>query len=105
MMRASLSSVEKSAFTDLNLINRRGEYHVGCIQASGASLGDEYTRENCIKVKIVAVQSERAAAGKVYWLTELQNIQSKLMLICGENHKSRNDVRYFVEVYYCRLEK
>jgi hypothetical protein len=98
IIRASLSSVEKSAFADLELINWRGKYHIGCIKADGASANEEYTKENCIKVEIVAVQSEKAAAGTVYLLTELKDIQSRLMLICGENHKFRNEVQYFVEV-------
>jgi hypothetical protein len=96
-IRASLSSFETSAFTDLELINWRGEYQVGCVQ-SRISTTEEYTTENCIRVKIVAVQSERAATGKVYWFTELADIQSRLMLICGENNKSKNEVKFFLEV-------
>lgn len=98
-MKESLSSVETSSFYQLHLISSRGVFHVGCIQTKGSLSGEGYTMDDCIKVEIVAEFEESAATGKIYSLSDLQDLQSKLMLISGQSNQSGNkDVEYFVEV-------
>ena len=97
-MRASLSSVETFSFAELELINSRGVYHVGCIQSNVALSREGITVDNSVKVEIVEDVEERTAVGKIYCLPDLKDLQSKLILISGHKHKSGSDVEFFVEV-------
>lgn len=100
-MRASLSSVETSSFYQLGLINSRGMYHVGDILSEGAPSREALKMDNCIKVEIVADFGDRAAAGKVFRFPDLQDLQSKLILISGQSDTSkREEVEFFVEVSF-----
>ena len=97
--RDSLSSVEVSSFSQLDMINSRGLYHVGCLDTKGHQFHSSLTAEDCVKLQIVAEGNETACSGKEYRLNDLLDLQSKLMLISGRKNKTRtDDVDAFVDV-------
>ena len=99
MTRNSLSSLEVSSFSQLDMINSRGLYHVGCIDTKGYQFHSNLTAEDCVKLQIVAEGTETAGSGKEYRLNDLLDLHSKLMLISGRNKKTRtDDVDAFVDV-------
>ena len=88
-----------SSFSQLDMINSRGLYHVGCIDTRGHQFHSSLTAEDCVKLQIVAEGTETAGAGKEFRLNDLLDLQSKLMLISGRNNKTRtDDVDAFVDV-------
>ena len=102
--RASLSSVEVSSFSQLEMINSRGRYQVGCLKSSSSSSRSVLTTDDCVKLVIEAEGEESAGSGKVYLLSDLLDLQSKLMLISGRGDKSKTDqVDVFVDVRIINL--
>ena len=98
-MRDSLSSVETSSFSQLEIINSRGVYQIGAIRCDSGLAPHDYTLDKCLKVEIASDENEAGGTVKSYSYSFLQDLESKLMLICGQNHQHRNTVDMFVEVY------
>ncbi|XP_062507501.1 E3 ubiquitin-protein ligase rnf213-alpha-like isoform X2 [Corticium candelabrum] len=97
-MRDSLSSVETSSFSQLEIINSRGVYQIGAIRCDSGLAPHDYTLDKCLKVEIASDENEAGGTVKSYSYSFLQDLESKLMLICGQNHQHRNTVDMFVEV-------
>ena len=88
-----------SSFAQLEVISSRGEYHVGCLKDSSSSPQSVLTAEDCVKLVIEAEGEESAGSGKVYSLSDLHNLQSKLMLISGRGDECKtHQVDVFVDV-------
>ena len=94
-----LSSLEVSSFSQLEMINSRGTYHVGCPKSNNSPPRSIVTTNDCVKVAIEYEGEESACSGKVYLLNDLLDLQSKLMLISGRGDKSKADqVQVFMDV-------
>ncbi|XP_065826355.1 E3 ubiquitin-protein ligase RNF213-like isoform X3 [Oscarella lobularis] len=87
IMKESLGSVEVSSFSQVEIINSRGQYTVG-----GTS-GDV---KNCISLKIKPLPNEESGGRKTFSLGDLQDLQSKLILISGHGSERQSEVNVFV---------
>ena len=87
IMKESLGSVELSSFSQVEVINSRGQYTVG-----GTS-GDV---RDCISLEIKPLPTEESGARKTFDLGDLQDLQSKLILISGHGSERQSEVNVFV---------
>lgn len=92
-MRSSLASVKESSFSHLTAIIKRGHFAVGNI----CKKVDHHRMEMCVNVEVGTTCS--GSSRKIYWLDDLRDLQSKLMLISGDGDLPHDDeVRIFVSV-------
>ena len=91
--------MEVSSFSQLEMINSRGRYYVGCLKDTVSSSLSGLTNDDCVKLIIEAKGEDTAGEGKVYRLNDLLDLQSKLMLISGHGDKGKTDeVDVYVDV-------
>ena len=97
--RGSLRSVEEYSFSQLEMINSHGKYQVGCLKSHGSSSRPVCTTDDCVELVIEVQREACPVSGKVYRLSDLLDLQSKLMLISRQSDKSKTDqVHVFVQV-------
>ncbi|XP_065826351.1 E3 ubiquitin-protein ligase RNF213-like isoform X2 [Oscarella lobularis] len=87
IMKESLGSVELSSFSQVEVINSRGRYTVG------GTAGDV---RDCISLEIKPLPTEKSGARKTFNLGDLQDLQSKLILISGHGSERQSEVNVFV---------
>ncbi|XP_065845272.1 E3 ubiquitin-protein ligase rnf213-alpha-like isoform X2 [Oscarella lobularis] len=90
IMKESLGSVEISSFSEVEVINSMGQYVLGC-----RSKETPQSVSDCISLLIR--ETEPAVSLKKYYLSDLQDLQSKLILISGYKDERRNEVNVFVD--------
>ena len=85
----------------LDLINSRGNYHIGHTQFHIPS-GCNVTMDELVRVEIISEVDDSAGTGNVYRLSDLLDLESKLVLISGQRNEqstsTNEDIDYFVEV-------
>eukprot|EP00118_Oscarella_pearsei_P024152 m.300392 g.300392 ORF g.300392 m.300392 type:complete len:777 (+) comp40798_c0_seq2:3410-5740(+) len=99
VMKECLGSVEVSSFSEVDLINSRGQYSLGCRSTEAPQ-----DISDCISLEIKASDTSGAATTalrKKYSLSDLQDLQSKLILISGYKDERRNEVDVFVDTLEC----
>jgi hypothetical protein len=102
IIKKSLSSVEVSSFSELELINSRGRYHIGCVKNMSCSSLPRLTVDDCVRLVIEEKGEGTSGKGKVYLLRDLLDLESKLMLISGRSDGSKPDhVDIYAKVLHC----
>ncbi|XP_078489225.1 E3 ubiquitin-protein ligase rnf213-alpha-like [Ciona intestinalis] len=86
-------SVEKSSLTRAQQINERGLYRIGGETQQIPSL------DNCLELVIPKHRKDEKEIDEIRMsLSELRDLQSRLMLIAGEAEKGKQDVSMFVDI-------
>ncbi|XP_065845291.1 E3 ubiquitin-protein ligase rnf213-alpha-like isoform X3 [Oscarella lobularis] len=91
VIKKSLGSVEKSSFSQVESINFRGQYVIGCQSYKEVPLDDA----ECLRLKLRASLS---ANERILYLSDLQDLQSKLILISGHSSERQSELTYFSSV-------
>ena len=93
-MKKSLGSVEITSFSQVEAINSRGTYTVEC----ESKTENPQDISKCMYLELRATEDEKAEQKrKRFSLSDLQDLQSKLILISGHNNERRNEVDVFVD--------
>ena len=87
IMKESLGSVEVSSFSQVEVINSRGQYTV---------VGTSGDVSDCISLRIKPLPLEESGGRKTFSLGDLQDLQSKLILISGHGSERQSEVNVFV---------
>ena len=88
-------SVEKTSYGQMRNILKYGCYRVGA-NYSESSKGAAQSVNQLISMRLE--ERDQKFLQKVYTLDELRDLESKLVLICGNKEKSRTEVDHFLNV-------
>ena len=90
----SHGSVAKSSLMEAKAINEHGVYRVGCVSEDVEKSIETLTLDAVIQLKLPTDE-------KRFTLDDLQDLQSKLMLIAAKASSGKEDVDRFVDVSFC----
>eukprot|EP00118_Oscarella_pearsei_P021368 m.239300 g.239300 ORF g.239300 m.239300 type:complete len:5831 (+) comp40181_c2_seq5:266-17758(+) len=92
IMKEVLGSVEVTSFAQVELINSWGQYTIGCKPNETPE-----TIADCISLDVRLSRSEGGNSPKKFTLNDLQDLESKLILISGHSSERQSEVNVFVD--------
>ena len=100
-VKESHGSVAITSLAQAKAINNSGVYLVGSVGSEeGPAMQSEGRPclESVVRLTVPLRDEEGNVESKIYSLDELNDLQSKLMLIAGKAEKGKDDVETFVKV-------